>query len=222
MEADKINRSDSPLPSGRVSKGQAIKLVIVTASLALTIAFLLNWLVFALACFGLVLGYIYSTPPLLLKNRFLLKQTTASLWCAISSLGGGVAASGQITGTILYAAILFFVYGMAFSPVGDIGDMDGDRAIGKRTFAVVMGPSFTVKMGVTIVLSFAVATMLMYPIFGFNLACPILVTALSLVAARLVWPLITRWNDHGYCERVVKRLILLLFAVHGSLVIGVL
>jgi len=222
MEIDRINSRDRPLPSGRVSKGQAKKYVIAMAASALIIALLLDQRVFALACFGLALGYIYSTPPLSLKNRFLLKQTTASLWAAIASLGGGIAASGQITGTTLYAAILFFAYGMAFSPVADIGDIDGDRAAGKRTVAVVMGPGFTVKMGATIMLLFATVTALVYSRLGFNLACPILVGTLSILAIRTVWPLINRWNDPSCNKRTVKKLILIHFLIQGSLVAGAL
>ena len=222
MDADKINSANRPLASGRVSKRQAVKFVIAAAASALTITFFVNPMVFALACFGLVLGYIYSTPPLSLKNRFFLKQTTASLWAAIASLGGGIAAAGQITGTTLYAALLFFAYGMAFSPVADIGDIPGDRAAGKKTVAVVMGPGFTVKMGVTIILVFAVLTALTYSTFGFNFACPILVMALSLVAARTVWPLISRWNDHDCNARAVKKLILLHFLIQAALVFGAL
>lgn len=222
IETDRINSCDRPLPSGRASKGQAMKLVIATAASALTIALLLDQRVFALACFGVVLGYIYSTPPLSLKNRFLLKQTTASLWAAIASLGGGIAASGQITGMTLYAAILFFVYGMAFSPVADIGDIAGDRAAGKRTVAVVMGPSFTVKAGATMILSFALVTASVYSSLGFNLACPILVGALSLLATRTVWPLIKRWKDPSCNKRAIKKLILIHFLIQGSLVVGAL
>lgn len=222
MDIDRINSSDSPLPSGRVSKGQAMNLSIASVLSALAIAFSVNLWVFAVACFGIALGYVYSTPPLSLKDRFLLKQTTACIWCAMSSLGGGIAASGQITGTTLYAAILFFAYGMAFSPVADIGDIAGDRAAGKRTLPVVMGPEFTVKMGVTIILSFAAATALTYLIFGFNTACPILVMALSLVAARTAWPLINRWKDPHRNKRVVKKLILLHFLIQASLVVGAL
>lgn len=222
MDADIINSGDRPLPSGKVSKRQAMKLAVASAALALTIALLLDIKVLGLTCFGVLLGYIYSTPPLSLKNQFFLKQTTASLWAAISSLGGGIAASGEITGTTLYAGILFFVYGMAFSPVADIGDIAGDQAVGKRTVAVVLGPAFTVKMGSAVILLFAAVTALAYSIFGFNLACPILVTVLSLVAVLTVWPLVNRWEDPYSNKRVVKKLILLHFLIQASLVAGVL
>lgn len=223
LEADRINSEDRPLPSGRASHRQATLLVVSMGIVALVISLSLNFWVLAVTCFGLFLGYAYSTPPLSLKNRFLLKQTTTSLWASLSSLGGGVAITGgQITGANLYAAFVFFVYGMAFSPVVDIGDMAGDRAGGKRTLPLVKGPGFTIKMASTIMLSFVALTALTYAIFGMNLWCPILVGALSVVSVWSTWPLRHQWNDHSCCKRVVKKLILLIFALQGSLVVGVL
>lgn len=219
LETDRMNESNRPIPSGRVSVGQAQLLVIVAAMVALLLALCINVGVLSLVLFGLVLGVVYSTPPVSLKKRFLCKQLTVSLWCAVSSLGGG-AAVGAFTGTVIYAALLFFVYSMAMSPVVDIGDVIGDRRTGRRTLPIVKGPVFTVGVAAVIMLCLGVATAFTYSWLGFNILCPILVGTLSVLAVASIKPLIHRWKDTGCCKRTVKKLMLLHFLLQASLVIG--
>ena len=222
LEADRINAKDRPLPSGRVSKGQAMKLAIVAGASAFALSLFLNYWVVALVSFGIALGYVYSTPPLSLKDRFFVKSIVASLWAAVSSLGGSLAVLGYVTGKTLFSATLFLVYGMGFSPVADIGDIEGDRAAGKRTIPAVMGPIFTAKFSSAIMMSYVVATVFVYSSLGFGLLCPLLLGSFSLLTIRMIWSVAQRWNDKPFYGKMTKRLALLCLAINASPVIGAL
>jgi len=222
LEADRINAKNRPLPSGRVSKAQALRLVIATGASAFGLSLLLNPWVTAVVSFGIALGFVYSTPPISLKDRFLVKWFVASLWAAVASLGGSLAVSGQVTGKTLYCALVFLAYGLAMSPMADIGDIEGDRAARKKTIATEMGPVFTVRMSTVIMVSTIVSTALLYSILGFNLACPILFGTFSLLATKTTWPLIHRWNNKPFHGHAIKRLAILSLAINASLIAGVL
>ena len=222
LEADKINAKDRPLPSGRVSKGQAMKLVIAAGASAFTLSLFLNYSVVALVSFGIALGYVYSTPPLSLKDRFLVKSIIASLWAAVSSLGGSLAILGYVTGQTLFSATVFLVYGMVFSPVSDIGDIEGDRATGKRTIPAEMGPIFTARLSTAIIISYVVATAFVYSSLGFSLLCPLLLGIFSLFTIRMIWSVARRWNDKPFYGKMAKRLALLSLAINASPIIGAL
>jgi 4-hydroxybenzoate polyprenyltransferase len=221
LDADRINAGHRPLPSGRVSKGQAMELVITSGVLALTLSLLLNPLVFAVAAFGIFLAYIYSTPPFSLKNYAISKWVVASLWAGVASLGGSLAVS-KITGKTLYAAILFTVQGLACSPLADLMDITGDRMAGKKTIAVVLGPSLTVKMSLALMASSLVFTTFIFNSLGFNWLFPILLWMFSAMLIRWTLPLSNRYTDKVFCRGLVKKICLASMALNTSLVIGVL
>jgi geranylgeranylglycerol-phosphate geranylgeranyltransferase len=68
-------------------------------------------------------------------------------------LGG--AAIINTSAPILYTSLSFFIFYFILSPLGDIGDIKGDRAVGRRTFPVVIG------MKVTLLIMFSVPCIIM-------------------------------------------------------------
>ena len=222
LDADMINAGNRPLPSGRVSKSQAMKLAVASAVLALALSLLLNPFVFAVVSFGIFLGCIYSTPAFSLKDQPLSKWIVCSLWGGVCTLGGSLAVSEIITGKILFAAILFSAQGLALSPLGDIMDIDGDRAAGKRTIAVALGPALTAKMSAALTASPAVFTVFAFNILGFNWLFPILLGTLSAIFIRWTLLMSNRYNDRAYCGSMVKKICITSMAINSCLVIGVL
>ncbi len=221
LDADRINARNRPLPSGRVSKGQALKLAVASGVLGLALSLSLNPLVFAVVSFGIFLGYIYSTPPLSLKNYPLSKWIIASLWAGVASLGGSLAVSG-ITGKTLFAAILFIVQGLACSPLADVMDTEGDRKAGKKTIAVVLGPALTVKMSTFLMASALAFTAFAYNILGFNWLFPILLGILSAMLIRWTLLLSKRYTDKVFCDSMVKKICITSILINSSLVVGAL
>ena len=221
IDADRINSSDRPIPSGRVSKWQATKLVITLATLAIVLSLLLNPFVLATALFGIFLGLIYSTPPIALKNRPLSKWLITSLWCGVASMGGSLAVSHIVTGKTLYAAILFIVQGLACSPMADMMDITGDRTAGKRTIAVVLGPDLTAKMSAALLVLSWILTVFTFNVLGFNLFFPILLGTLYMMFIRWTFMLTKRLDDKTYRASILKKAPLASIAMNLSLIIGV-
>ena len=221
IDADRINAGNRPLPSGRVTKKQAMKLVVGSGVLALILSLLLNPSVFAVVLFGIFLGYVYSTPPFSLKNHPVSKWIIASLWAGVASVGGSLAIS-EITAKTLYAATLFTVQGLACSPLADVMDIAGDRAAEKKTIAVAFGPTLTIKISVVLIASATLFTALTFNIIGFNWLYPILLGTLSTMLIRWTLLLKNRYTDKAYCGSMMKKICLTSIAINSSLVIGVL
>jgi len=222
IDADRINASNRPIPSGKVSKWEATKLVIALAVLAIVLSLLLNPFVFATALFGIFLGLIYSTPPLSLKNRPLSKWIVTSLWCGVASMGGSLAVSQIITGKTLYAVALFIVQGLACSPVADLLDIAGDRAAGKRTIAVVLGSDLTAKMSTVLLGSTCIITVFIFNLLGFNWLFPILLGASYMMFIWWTLLLTKRLDDKTYRASILKKAPLASMAMNLSLIIGTL
>jgi len=101
----------------------------------------------------ITLGFLYSHPKSNLKDKFPLKTLVTAAGAALLSLIGGTAAfTTAIPSTyndasflfshclpIAYAALFFFSFFFILGPLGDICDLKGDRAVGRRTFPIVLG-----------------------------------------------------------------------------------
>ena len=51
--------------------------------------------------------------------------------------------------SIVYVALFFFAFFFILGPLGDIGDLKGDKIVGRRTFPIVLG----IRSTITIMLS---------------------------------------------------------------------
>ncbi|ETK35447.1 hypothetical protein MPTA5024_14020 [Microbispora sp. ATCC PTA-5024] len=180
VREDRVNGSRRPIARGDLDPDVALIVSVIAAALALLGALLLGgpmiWLVTAV----LVLGYLYSGPPLYLKR-----------WSSATVVVGGVA--GLLT---YYAG--FAVHGDGLPPRGsvalpafavaaalwmglvgtltkDLPDIAGDTAAGRATLAVSHG-EFAVRVmmsgvAATLALTFAVLTWIFeLPVGGAPLA----------------------------------------------------
>ena len=194
FEIDRINKLDRPVARGKVSRKEATSLVLLLAALALTLSLSINLQTFLLCTIFLTLAFVYSTPNIYLKKRYLLKPTVPGIGGAISNLIGG-AVIGKMPPSLLYAAAFFFVCAFTGNIVADLSDVKGDMQEETKTFVVVFGPSFTVKFGATVLLSFSAITLLIYPLLGLSVVTPVLVTASILLFSWAFFSLLKKWQD---------------------------
>ena len=163
LEIDRVNKPQRPLPSGAVSTALAMRFGFLCAAAALGLAAWVSWPF--LACVGVGVGatWIYSAPPLRLKQslagallaiavpRGLLVPVAG--WAVIATPNGSDPwALGVVT--------LLFVLGAAATK--DFSDVPGDRVHGCRTLPVVLG----VRRAAVVVAPFLVLPFLLYPAFG--------------------------------------------------------
>lgn len=145
-EIDAINEPYRPIPSGAISENEVITQIWVLLLGGIGLAGLLDvWaghnfpVIFYLALGGSLLSYIYSAPPLKLKQNgwignFALGASYISLpWWA------GQALFGTLTPDIIVLTLLYSIAGLGIAIVNDFKSIEGDRKMGLQSLPVAFG-----------------------------------------------------------------------------------
>ncbi|GKY93507.1 hypothetical protein MPSEU_000318100 [Mayamaea pseudoterrestris] len=146
-EIDAINEPYRPIPSGAISEKEVIAQIWFLLLGGLGIAYGLDvWAghdvptVLLLSIFGSFISYIYSAPPLKLKQNgwagnFALGASYISLpwWC-------GQAVFGDLDRPVYFILpILYSIAGLSVAIVNDFKSIEGDRALGLQSLPVAFG-----------------------------------------------------------------------------------
>lgn len=145
-EIDAINEPYRPIPSGTISIPQVVTQIFVLLAAGLAIAYLLDvWAghefptMTVLTLLGTFLAYIYSAPPLKLKqngwlgNYALGASYIALPWCA------GQALFGKLDVTIVILTLFYSLSGLGIAIVNDFKSVEGDRQLGLKSLPVMFG-----------------------------------------------------------------------------------
>ncbi|CAI9298661.1 unnamed protein product [Lactuca saligna] len=145
-DIDAINEPYRPIPSGAISEQEVITQVWVLLLGGLGLAGILDvWaghdfpIMFYLALGGSFISYIYSAPPLKLKQNgwlgnFALGASYISLpWWA------GQALFGTLTPDIIVLTLLYSTAGLGIAIVNDFKSVEGDRKMGLQSLPVAFG-----------------------------------------------------------------------------------
>uniref|UniRef100_A0A0E0L1D2 Chlorophyll synthase, chloroplastic n=1 Tax=Oryza punctata TaxID=4537 RepID=A0A0E0L1D2_ORYPU len=145
-DIDAINEPYRPIPSGAISENEVITQIWVLLLAGLGLGALLDvWaghdfpIIFYLAVGGSLLSYIYSAPPLKLKQNgwignFALGASYIGLpWWA------GQALFGTLTPDIVVLTSLYSIAGLGIAIVNDFKSVEGDRALGLQSLPVAFG-----------------------------------------------------------------------------------
>ncbi|MEN9227228.1 MAG: chlorophyll synthase ChlG [Gloeomargarita sp. HHBFW_bins_205] len=145
-EIDAINEPYRPIPSGAISLQEVIAQIGLLLFLGLGLAWFLDWwaghrwpVITTIALIGAVLAYIYSAPPLKLKqngwlgNYALGASYIALPWCA------GHALFGTLNPTIVALTLFYSLAGLGIAVVNDFKSIEGDRALGLASLPVQFG-----------------------------------------------------------------------------------
>lgn len=145
-EIDAINEPYRPIPSGAISLPQVIVQIWVLLLAGVGVAYALDrWAghefptITALAIGGSFLSYIYSAPPLKLKQNG---------WTGSFALGAsyiaipwwtGHALFGDLTPTIVGLTLFYSFAGLGIAIINDFKSVEGDRALGLQSLPVMFG-----------------------------------------------------------------------------------
>ena len=138
VKIDRINRPTRPIPSGKVSRRQALAYYTVLSLIGLVAAAFVSVEFLAIAIFNVIVLTVYSWK---LKRTALVGNVAVAYLAASNFL-----AAGLIIGTFgaLSVAIVLF-FGISFlgtvsrEIVKDIEDTDGDRKMGAATLPIIAG-----------------------------------------------------------------------------------
>ncbi|MCM0592572.1 MAG: chlorophyll synthase ChlG [Gloeotrichia echinulata GP01] len=145
-EIDAINEPYRPIPSGAISEVQVITQIVVLFLAGIGVAFTLDvWAghdfpnVTALAVFGSFIAYIYSAPPLKLKqNGWLGNYALGASYIALPWWAGH-ALFGELNWKIAILTLIYSLAGLGIAIVNDFKSVEGDRQLGLQSLPVMFG-----------------------------------------------------------------------------------
>uniref|UniRef100_A0A7C8ZX47 Chlorophyll synthase, chloroplastic n=2 Tax=Opuntia streptacantha TaxID=393608 RepID=A0A7C8ZX47_OPUST len=145
-EIDAINEPYRPIPSGAISENEVITQIWVLLLAGLGLAGLLDvWAghkfptLFYLALGGSFISYIYSAPPLKLKqNGWIGNFALGSSYIALP-WWAGQALFGTLTPDVVVLTLLYSTAGLGIAIVNDFKSVEGDRAMGLQSLPVAFG-----------------------------------------------------------------------------------
>jgi geranylgeranylglycerol-phosphate geranylgeranyltransferase len=182
-DLDRINgKTNRPIPSGKVSKTQALLFVVLMNVIGLSLpVFTGNLLGTVLASIISLIGILYSLPKISLKDKFVLKTCAIGMAMASSLLLGASIFLYNDLGTdfgnalpwiniqsvdlVLYptfAAAMLAMMVFVTSPLNDLGDVTGDKEAGRRTIPIVLGKEHTVLISLLITIGIALSSWVLF------------------------------------------------------------
>ncbi len=138
---DAINEPGRPIPSGRVPGQWGLIIAIVWTLLSLVVSFALGWWTFVAGIVGLLLAWIYSAPPLRLKeNGWYGNAAVAACYEGLPWFTGAAIMAGTLpSAEIVVVAALYSAGAYGIMILNDFKAIDGDRKLGVRTIPVQIG-----------------------------------------------------------------------------------
>ncbi len=145
-EIDAINEPYRPIPSGAISVPQVVTQILVLLGAGLALGYGLDvWaghefpIMFCLTLGGAFLAYIYSAPPLKLKqNGWLGNYALGASYIALPWWAGH-ALFGQLNWTIVVLTLFYSLAGLGIAVVNDFKSVEGDRQLGLKSLPVMFG-----------------------------------------------------------------------------------
>ncbi len=145
-EIDAINEPYRPIPSGAISIPQVVTQVLVLLLTGVGLSYLLDLsaghefpIITMLCLFGAFLAYIYSAPPLKLKqNGWLGNYALGSSYIALPWWTGH-ALFGELNLTIVILTLFYSFAGLGIAVVNDFKSVEGDEKLGLKSLPVMFG-----------------------------------------------------------------------------------
>ena len=145
-EIDAINEPYRPIPSGAISIPQVVTQILVLLLSGVGISYILDlWaghdfpIITILCLFGAFLAYIYSAPPLKLKqNGWLGNYALGSSYIALPWWTGH-ALFGELNLTIVILTLFYSFAGLGIAVVNDFKSVEGDEKLGLKSLPVMFG-----------------------------------------------------------------------------------
>ena len=145
-EIDAINEPYRPIPSGAIPLNQVIAQIWVLLLGGIGVAAILDitaghtdFIMTKLALGGTLVAYIYSAPPLKLKqNGWLCNYALGASYIALPWWAGH-ALYGTLNWTVVVVTLFYSLAGLGIAVVNDFKSVEGDRELGLKSLPVMFG-----------------------------------------------------------------------------------
>ena len=143
---DAINEPYRPIPSGAISISQVVTQIVFLLLAGVGLSYLLDLsaghefpILTMLCLLGAFLAYIYSAPPLKLKqNGWLGNYALGSSYIALPWWTGH-ALFGELNLTIVILTLFYSFAGLGIAVVNDFKSVEGDEKLGLKSLPVMFG-----------------------------------------------------------------------------------
>ena len=181
-EIDAINEPNRPIPSGAISLFQVKLQIWILLIAGLGVAYLLDlWAkhtipsVFLLALGGSFVSFIYSAPPLKLKqNGWLGNYALGASYIALP-WWAGQALFGHLTWTTALLTLAYSLSGLGIAVINDFKSVEGDKSLGLESLPVVFGIKNASRISAGMIDIFQLAMVIVLIAIGQHFASVILV-----------------------------------------------
>eukprot|EP00930_Biecheleria_cincta_P045760 TRINITY_DN31536_c0_g1_i2.p1 TRINITY_DN31536_c0_g1~~TRINITY_DN31536_c0_g1_i2.p1 ORF type:complete len:451 (-),score=74.55 TRINITY_DN31536_c0_g1_i2:134-1450(-) len=150
-DLDAINEPYRPIPSGKISEKEVWEQIIFLGVLGVFLAGVIDFwqghsfpAVSLVAIIGVFTAYIYSAPPLKLKQNWIsgcysLGASYVALpwWAGQCAFGQGT--SGGVTTEVILLTLFYSIAAVGIAIVNDFKSVEGDRKLGLSSAPVVFG-----------------------------------------------------------------------------------
>ncbi len=145
-EIDAVNEPYRPIPSGAISGAQVVVQIFVLLIGGIGVAYILDRatnhdfpIMTCLAIGGAFVAYIYSAPPLKLKqNGWLGTYALGASYIALPWWAGH-ALFGTLNWTLIVMTLFYSLAGLGIAIVNDFKSVEGDRQFGLKSLPVMFG-----------------------------------------------------------------------------------
>ena len=144
FEVDRVNAPERPLPSGQVTRPEALVLSFIVAALGLTCAGLLGTIPLLVAAIVWLIGVAYNWR---LKRTGLPGNLLVAVSVGSTFVYGGVIAGHPRDPIVWWFGLLALLFDLAEEILADALDVEGDRRIGSRSLGIVLGPRNALRVG---------------------------------------------------------------------------
>jgi len=170
VDSDLINKPSRPIPSGRVSRDEALILSIILFSIGLSTSYLTGTLSLIYAIVNTFLLVMYSKH---LKKRGLIGNLVISIASANSIIYGGLAISEMIrdivlTTNTLLPAFYAGVFTLMREVVKGVEDVAGDLKMNVKTLAITRGVKTASKVVIFLMIVIITISPLPYIASGYG------------------------------------------------------
>ncbi|HXG06683.1 MAG TPA: UbiA family prenyltransferase [Nitrososphaera sp.] len=230
-DLDRANGKKRPIPSGQVSKKQAWTFVLLAFGAAvLLVALTASPISLVIVALMLTIGITYSMPKIALMKRFVVKTISIAFFymlCALLGMTSAYNITMAMADPALVACVLLTLALMVFisSTLNDMGDIDGDKAAGRRTIPIVLGKDNTIRLTMGLAAGVLVITWIFY-VVGLaaghsSLVSSITTTAIVMVVYVTLANIRKGFHSVEFIRSQHKKLFPLQMAIHPSIIVGV-
>lgn len=149
LESDKINTPDRSLPAGLVTERDVIVLFIVVTILGFIAGYMIGLTALLVAGIVWAIGFLYNWH---FKKTGLLGNLMVSFSVGMTFIFGGITVGLPFEKTVWFFAITAFLIDLGEEIAADALDIEGDRQIGSRSLAIVLGRDKALKISKVIFL----------------------------------------------------------------------